>query len=320
MKRKNSIWNKKTKAWHDRNIRKKQSKGSKYHSIKKTGTIRRGVSFSEKNDRQRNHFTTYPRVLIELPEDFSFITNPEETMETINSLIEEIKHEEFRKTIFIEAKSVKHVTVDALIYLIAIMENDCINKRMQYTYVGSFPQAESAKDVFRGSGFMGYVKSRVRRLPQSTEKMQIISGVNNDPTKAKDCCMFVMNCLGKDRSDMIPLQAVFIELMSNVYHHAYDEDDGVMLKNWYIYAEHIDEKVRVVFVDTGMGIARTVRKSFSENIKSVFGFSPKDGELLESTQRLTNLTEGMVCRVFVKKLHPGLFHTLRLFLDMESAQ
>jgi len=204
-------------------------------------------------------------------------------MKFIGELISEIKKKEYRKTIFIDSREVTHVTVDALIYLIAIMENDVRNRSMEYTFVGNFPKDEAASKVFRESGFMDYVRSKIRKLPAPTEKMQIVSGKTNESSIAKECCKFVMDKLNKSRVDIIPLQAVFVELMSNVYHHAYDEDESVMIKKWYIYAEHIEEHVRIVFVDTGAGIARTVKKNFGEQLKSMIGFSPKDSELLKST-------------------------------------
>lgn len=49
-----------------------------------------------------------------------------------------------------------------------------------------------------------------------------------------------------------------------------------------MYAEHIGKCVRFVFVDTGAGIARTVRRNFGEIIRGLFG-TVKDGDLLMST-------------------------------------
>lgn len=49
-----------------------------------------------------------------------------------------------------------------------------------------------------------------------------------------------------------------------------------------MYAEVMDKCVRFVFVDTGMGIARTVRKKVTEKLAAAIGKNPKDGALLES--------------------------------------
>ena len=48
--------------------------------------------------------------------------------------------------------------------------------------------------------------------------------------------------------------------MSNVYFHAYTNDE-LMKPVWYMYAEYTNNCVRFIFVDTGMSIARTVRRN-----------------------------------------------------------
>ena len=83
-------------------------------------------------------------------------------------------------------------------------------------------------------------------------------------------CEFVTSKLEKQRCEVMSLYVVFIELMSNVYHHAYGNND-FMARQWYIYAEHVDNHIQFVFVDTGMGIAKTVRKNFGEVIQMEVG-------------------------------------------------
>lgn len=242
-----------------------------------------------KNHKKYNSKRKKIKVTLITPENFSLINNTEETMKFFMNFIENVKKEEYGKEFFIDSSNVKKVTVDAIIYLIAIMRNPNTNITMKYRYTGNFPQNEDAQRIFQTSGFTKYVHSNAKKLPSSTENMTIMSGLKNDPEIAKECCLFVMNKLKKTRKDVMPLQGVLIELMSNVYLHAY-EKNSFMIKSWFIYAEHIDDYVRIVFVDTGQGIAKTVRKNFYEKIQNIIGvavkeFAIKDEVLLESVFR-----------------------------------
>ena len=242
------------------------------------------ILLSHNHGRDYKNRRKATKVTLMTPENFSLLNNTEETMRFFMYFIENVKSIEYGKEFFVDSSKVKKVTVDAIIYLIAIMYSPNTNIIMNYKYAGNFPKDEEARKIFHTSGFTNYVHSRAKMLPPSTGNMKIMSGLKNDPEVAKQCCLFVMDKLGKSREDVMPLQVVLIELMSNVYLHAY-EKNSFMIKRWFIYAEHIDNCVRFVFADTGQGIAKTVRKNFSEIIKQFLGFSVKDEMLLESVFR-----------------------------------
>ena len=227
------------------------------------------------------------------PENFSLINNAEETMKFFVNFVEQIEDDRHGKVFFIDSSNVETVTVDAIIYLIAIIHNQGSNVVKRYSYHGNFPKNETANKIYRNSGFLDYVKTRVTEVNSSNEIMKIVSGLNNEPDTAKLFCQFVMEKLNKVKTEIIPLQIVLIELMSNVFHHAYDgyEKHSFMIKRWFIYAEHVEDYIRFVFVDTGYGIAKTVKKNFPEKIKEVLqdfcifknlGVSIKDSDLIES--------------------------------------
>jgi hypothetical protein len=170
---------------------------------------------------------------------------------------------------------VKNVTVDALVYLIVTMENMKISKSMKYEFRGNLPSDTKAEAVYVESGFMDYVQSKVKRLPNKS-KMRIVSGTTNQPTVSKAVCDFVINELSLKRQEVLFIQKILVELMSNTYYHAYPEDkSNIMYSKWYIYAEHVDNKIRIIFADTGKGITGTIRKSLFERVKFI-----TDDELL----------------------------------------
>lgn len=272
-------WKRKRKRWLDTHSRKQLTKTFKIHS--------HVIQSEDVPQRINSDRKTYPdqsvEVKLTVPEYFSLTENSNETMAFFMRFFNELKRKEYKKHFFIDSSLVKHVTVDALIYLLAIMQNYIGNRELKYGFRGNIPIDDQSRRIYQESGFFDYVDSRFKRLPKSTDKMQIISGNKNDPQKAREFCEFVMRTLGKKRTEIFEIQSILIELMSNVYHHAYIEGD-YMYRKWYMYAEHIDNIIRFVFVDTGTGIAKTVRLNWGEKIRNTLGVI-KDGNLLVSTFR-----------------------------------
>ena len=273
----NSRWRRKRKRWLDRHCR-----------VERVNRIRRYQSGNRSESENESPYViktqnekSPPYVWIIPPKNFSLISNTEETMRFFMHFAKELEKKESGKVFFVDSSEVELVTADALIYVIAILENEQLNKLMKYSFSGNYPVNEEAKKIYAESGFNDYVNSKMKRLPRSTEKMCITSGTRNQSTIARDLCDFLIRTLGKNRIQIKPMQKILIELMSNVYYHAY-EKNTFMAKKWYLYAEHIDNKVNCIFVDTGKGIAKTVRKNFKEKIERLFGVGTKDSELIES--------------------------------------
>ena len=118
-------------------------------------------------------------------------------------------------------------------------------------------------------------------MPKSSDKVQIVNGKVTDQEVARKMCIFVIEKLKTDKIFTNTLFKTLIELMSNAVHHAYNtNNEELMYPCWYIYAEYVnDNKVQFIFVDTGLGIANTVRKNFLEKIRLK---SNSDSGLIES--------------------------------------
>jgi hypothetical protein len=258
-------WNIKRKRWLDRKSRQGNRRTSKRNQV-----FRDNSSESSAIRVRSDNNTSF--VMLTPPKNFSLTDNAEETMRFFADFAKEIERKMHGMHFFIDSRDVERVTVDALIYLIAILQNDTVNHYMKYSFSGNYPRNKEANRIYKESGFTDYVVSKMRELPESTDKMRIISGTNNSPAAAKELSDFVMHKLGKNRKHIQPIQKVLIELMSNVYHHAYEKNMH-MAKKWYMYAEHIDNYIRCVFVDTGFGIAKTARKNFTETIQLKLGMS-----------------------------------------------
>lgn len=274
-----NAWKKKRQKW----LLRRCQLGNRPKKIRKPNKQRKKISKKQLNPAITRRIDNNQRPIVELklPRIFSLTENAEETMDFFMGFADEIDSKEYGKNFFIDSSDVEYVTVDALIYLIAILQNDQHNITMRYSFRGNYPKNETANRVFNESGFNDYVRSRMRSIPRSTEKMRIVCGTGNKSETARDLCDFVIDRLNKTRKEIQPLQKVLIELMSNVYYHAY-EKNTFMVKKWYLYAEHIDDYIRCIFVDTGQGIAKTVRKNFAEKLTELLGLGWDDSNLIRS--------------------------------------
>ena len=269
MKRR-SKWKLRRKRWLDRKSQKlARRKRKKIHALKRGITDKNGLD-----------------ITLTPPEIFSFTHNTEETMKFFMELTDKINKGQHGTSIFIDSGKVKTVSVDALIYLIATIQNNymCLIKRIACT--GNYPENEDARKIYYFSGFNSYVKSKVKALPHPKENVKITDGLRNNPDVAKQCCIFVIDKLKKTRVQTRPLQTTLIELMSNAFHHAYDKRNLLDLSRWYIYAELTNNYIHFIFVDTGLGIATTVRKNFPEKIQQllseIFSLGLNDAQLIAS--------------------------------------
>lgn len=267
-------WNLKRKNWLDRKSKKGNRKKHKSKRVFSGYTSNPYVTREISKNR-------IPVTTLKPPKNFSLVNNTEETMSFFTGFGNEINRGQAGLSFFIDSSEVESATVDSLIYLIAILQNDAVNAKLHYSFYGNYPTNVDAKRVYIESGFNDYVNSKIKKLPDSNGKKRITCGINNDSAASKELCDFVISSLKKTRKDILPIQKVLIELMSNVYHHAY-EKNSFMAKKWYMYAEHVDNYVRCVFVDTGLGIAKTARKNFGEKLKEFFHVQLNDSKIIES--------------------------------------
>ena len=222
--------------------------------------------YSEKVSLEKNEvINSAHEYVADIPEIFSFQKNPEETIAFLNSLIRRIERKILRQKFFINAYGVKEVTIDALIYIIAVIYNMKANKVLQYSFRGNLPLASTPKSVFERSGYLNFFKIRKLIMPECAEYVQIKSGKDVDTNIASEICDFV-NCKLKTETYFTKiLYSTLIELMSNTAKHAYNEHNK-MIGCWYIYAVCENEKVSMSFIDTGEGIPKTVKKKLTEKI------------------------------------------------------
>lgn len=256
------------KEWLDRKSKKGQEKKKKI-KVKNYHKREKSKNKNKFNKNEKEHPLEQIVLTRDVPEIFSFMDNSEETILFFNELARELSMYMKRK-FKINSKNVKKVTVDALIYLLALMKNFGISNK--HYFEGNLPLDESASKTYIESGFLDYmvITKLNDNIQYNLENIRIITGTKTDAEIITTITKFAEQKLNKTRKELISLSKIFIEMMSNVYYHAYSGKSKVKSKSWYIYAEHLEDYIRIIFVDTGTGIAKTVKTNFFEKTVKFF--------------------------------------------------
>lgn len=205
------------------------------------------------------------------PENFSFFSNPNETLEYISSIQKAVLD---GYPVKIVMEPIKKLSIDAIMYFLAILKRLKLSG-VNYSFVGSMPDEQDSNQLLRISGFLDYVHTRSRRadLNRESDVVKIISGKTANPKTAKKMCDFVISKLGLKRPNTFRLYKILMELMANTKQHAYFLNRYETIHEWYIFVYYINDRntVRFIFLDTGSGIPSTIRKKGWESAKAAFG-------------------------------------------------
>lgn len=252
------------------NIRKK----SKKQKGRKIGNVTKNIPANYKEQ-----FTAIA------PATFSIIDNPEETIRYFNSIIKEMSKKKFKRHFFFDLSEVSALTIDAIMYIIAILRNIKCTRLYQYRFSGNQPIDKGARQLLLESGFFRYVESKEKNIKPNSNKIQITTGSNVDTEVASNICDFVNSVCRTNLKFTFYLYKAIIELMTNTIQHAYidREKDGYIstVNHWYVFVENQDNKIKFIFLDTGAGIPRTIYKKWAEK----FFLFKKDSEFIRSALR-----------------------------------
>ena len=247
-------------------LSKKQQEWQVYRSKKIQEKHKKRVYQSKKGVKSfvGNHDENY-----QAPDIFSFIENADETIEFFNGILNSIKLcRHSKKSIYIDIKSIKNVTIDAIMYLLTIINNLKMSYRFRIGFSGNMPDNPKLKQLITESGFYKYVrKENDDPVNINENNLQIVAGDNCNVEFVTRIVDFVSKrCSSKKVIDS--LYSMLIELTSNTEEHAYERKDkkctdkkGLFNYRWYCYANCCDDKrISFSFVDNGRGITTTVKR------------------------------------------------------------
>lgn len=235
----------------------------------KKAAITRAINHNSVVKSAPNYNAVERRIEFKAPLNFSIINNAEETIRFFNDIIAFITNQQnFGKRIHIDISQLTNLTIDALMYLLAIVNNMNENFKNRFSFSGNAPKNPEIRKLFTESGFYSFV-NRVGKEPisKNADTIQIVSGDNSNTEVAKQINDFVILKSGLRKPQLSFLYVMMVELMSNTHKHAYT-NKNILLPSWYCFAEYKKEinRVSFTFMDTGEGIPSTVRKNFGERL------------------------------------------------------
>jgi len=222
---------------------------------------------------------------LEAPENFSIFMNPEESLSFFSDIETRI---EFGSPVYFDMKSIVQLSIDTIMYFLAILKRIKSSKSVVYSFKGSWPSNQKCRDLLDSSGFLKYVDSgRMKKdLSLLSEVIQIENGQKADNSIAKKVCDFAMSKLNLKRVEIKKLYVMIIELMTNTKHHAYNKarKNQFVLTDWYIFVRFINDNqaLRFIFLDTGLGIPFTVKRKGFEPARELIGLGPNHVEYINS--------------------------------------
>lgn len=263
----------KRKRYHDAKCRKELLRRTKYNRRAYMRRITSVARHSTANIAQ--HFLHAPKCL-------DIFEDTENTIAFFSEVLKTVKGCHCRDTVYFDLSEVECITPASIMYIIAIIKNVRRIRALKIACVGNMPTNASARATIEQSGFFSFVSATSPlKIEADSKYMKIANGKDADGTLAGAFCDFVQNSSKKTRLHTKRLYPMIVELMTNTHQHAYEVDTkSIMKSNWYIFARDTKSAVQFVFLDTGVGIPKTVAKRIFERVSM-----KNDAAYLESVLR-----------------------------------
>lgn len=205
---------------------------------------------------------------LSVPRAFSLSESTEETVRFFKEVTDKVSKIKLNGSLFFDLHNVEIVTVDAIMYLIAIVRNMKRINAFRINCSGNMPRNSKARDIIETSGFYKYlVPVTMKKSIDSTDHINITCGNDADSVLIGNICNYIHEHSNYVMSDTKFLYAILVELMTNTKQHAY-RNNSIMNNNWYIYVENDEKYIRFMFLDTGSGIPNTIKTDFLEKVKN----------------------------------------------------
>jgi hypothetical protein len=260
-----------TQKWKDY-IRTRQEAEQRNARRRKTGSKFTGTVAQKQEARSRRQFQT-----VEAPSVFSIVNNPDEAMRFFINL----ELYSSRYNINLDLSKVETLTTDAIAALIATI------RRLDVGMRGNLPGNADAQRMLLESGFFDYV-SKTQELPKvkrgsiEQQKSKMV-----EPVVAAELVHFGTKGIFGSSQKCTAAYSTLIECMANTRNHASGRSDKKTPEKrkppetWWatVYADAGRGKVCFTFVDTGVGIFRSVRLGMVRKIYNLFG-GKNDADIL----------------------------------------
>ena len=249
---------------------------------------RRQLSQLKALQRRRRHPRVSRRLLlhqkrqteiVKVPHNFSLVSNPVEVISFFNRL----HLLAARNHLTLDMSGTSVITTEAVTALIA-----SISSVESDTYIrGNQPNNEAAKHILAESGFFQHVKVRGGAPASKLGLILRTESTTVEPKLARDLIHFGTKAIYGESRRCPAAYRVLIESMNNTRNHASKEEAS--RKTWWCtaFADSNSGRVCYTFLDTGVGIFRSVRLS-------IFRRAYRAAGLTRNSDILHDILEGKV--------------------------
>lgn len=199
---------------------------------------------------------------ISVPDIFSLIKNPVETINFINLLEDRYLN---KKEVFVNMKNVEFMDYSAVTMLLSVVYSF---KQRNIKFNGNFPDRLEYRKMLVDSGFFDCLKTKINNDLEYVigKKNQIFTRANKEVNSELGLPVMIETSetvFGEKRT-LKGLQRVLLELMHNTNNHADLNKKGE--KHWWLSVNHDKEnkKVSFIFLDYGIGIFESLRNKPEE--------------------------------------------------------
>src|SRR5690606_19039859 len=159
--------------------------------------VRRALKLKNRDERIANASkskfvpTKKNRKQFDVPQNFSIVNNAKEVVTFFNRIEEYILDKKHKTHIFLNMRDVKHITVDALLYLLAIIKNIKSDGNI-YSFGGNVPDDYKAKQIVQTSGFLSLMQHKNIETIVNNETITIRTGNQDDAVLVGEICDFIV--------------------------------------------------------------------------------------------------------------------------------
>lgn len=192
---------------------------------------------------------------IRVPSKFSFIQNPEE----MNAFLQTLRGYARGHHITLDLTDVELITPEAIAALTATIASNALPDTIVR---GNLPTDPTAKQVLLQSGFFEHVKSATEIPKGKLGKIKERKSNRVEPATARElisCGTSQAFGASKNSHSTRAAYATLIELMANTHNHA--SGKRLERETWWAtaYGDEARGRVCYSFVDTGVGIFRSIK-------------------------------------------------------------
>jgi hypothetical protein len=218
---------------------------------------RRKISPRPRSMGRRAPFNKRRTIELIAPNNFSFVGNPDETLRFLN----DVNSLSQKYNLMLQVDGVTKITTDAIAALIA-----SIHSIPDGTVIrGSFPRDAACREVLIQSGFFSHVRS-TQTIPPIWHG-QILQKKSNTvhPEIARELIRSGTSAMFGSYGRSPHTYRALIECMNNTHNHASRQKQEK--ETWWatVYADLKRKRLCYTFVDTGVGIFRSVRLGVIRN-------------------------------------------------------